>query len=244
MPATAWIRATTSLPSSSTLLASARTITSYGPVTSSAWVTPGISAICARHRGGLADLGLDQDVGLDHGEPFVGRMRGGGKSTPVAPGTISPRGLSHHCRRGRGVRPDRAADREVRRRYGPRAGARPGRRRGGAGGAGRPGGGDDRPAGRRAALPPGLVDRHRRRPQGRRAEPGRRRRDGRGADRPAARARGAGGPAGGLAGGAGRRDAGRVRAARRPGARRRRGPGGRAGAGRDRVRRPAGPARR
>jgi hypothetical protein len=45
MPSTAWIRATTSLPSSSTFLASARTITSYGPVTSSAWVTPLSSAI-------------------------------------------------------------------------------------------------------------------------------------------------------------------------------------------------------
>src|SRR5664279_5590118 len=45
MPETLCTRATTSLPSSSTLLASARTITSYGPVTSSALVTPGNSAI-------------------------------------------------------------------------------------------------------------------------------------------------------------------------------------------------------
>src|SRR3954453_19473177 len=47
MPGTFCTRATTSLPSSSTLRASARTITSYGPVTSSARVTPWTSAICA-----------------------------------------------------------------------------------------------------------------------------------------------------------------------------------------------------
>src|SRR4051794_8573456 len=41
MPSTDWMRATTSLPRSSTVSASARTITSYGPVTSSASVTPG-----------------------------------------------------------------------------------------------------------------------------------------------------------------------------------------------------------
>src|SRR6266581_3250373 len=40
IPSTAWILATTSFPRSSTLRASARTITSYGPVTSSAAVTP------------------------------------------------------------------------------------------------------------------------------------------------------------------------------------------------------------
>src|SRR5205807_10626287 len=44
MPGTFWTRATTSLPSSSTLRASARTITSYGPVTSSACVTPLMAA--------------------------------------------------------------------------------------------------------------------------------------------------------------------------------------------------------
>src|SRR5207237_4097119 len=44
MPSTAWILATTSLPSSSTLLASARTMTSYGPVTSSAEDTPLMAA--------------------------------------------------------------------------------------------------------------------------------------------------------------------------------------------------------
>ena len=43
MPSIAWIRATTSFPRSSTLSASARTITSYGPVTSSALVTPTVS---------------------------------------------------------------------------------------------------------------------------------------------------------------------------------------------------------
>src|SRR3954471_13673435 len=45
MPSTPCTFATTILPSSSTFLASARTITSYGPVTSSAWVTPLSSAI-------------------------------------------------------------------------------------------------------------------------------------------------------------------------------------------------------
>src|SRR4029450_113324 len=45
IPSTAWTRATTSLPRSSTLSASARTITSYGPVTSSADCTPSMSAI-------------------------------------------------------------------------------------------------------------------------------------------------------------------------------------------------------
>src|SRR3954464_475671 len=47
MPGTPCTFATTSLPSSSTLRASARTMTSYGPVTSSATVTPLISAIAA-----------------------------------------------------------------------------------------------------------------------------------------------------------------------------------------------------
>jgi D-alanine-D-alanine ligase len=45
IPGTPWIFATTSLPSSSTLRASLRTITSYGPVTSSAIVTPLSAAI-------------------------------------------------------------------------------------------------------------------------------------------------------------------------------------------------------
>src|SRR5205807_2826750 len=44
IPSTPWMRATTSLPRSSTFFASARTITSYGPVTSSAESTP---LICA-----------------------------------------------------------------------------------------------------------------------------------------------------------------------------------------------------
>src|SRR6266511_2622320 len=43
MPSTAWTLATTSLPSSSTLRASARAITSYGPVTPSATCTPWIA---------------------------------------------------------------------------------------------------------------------------------------------------------------------------------------------------------
>src|SRR3954464_5930159 len=47
MPGTPCTFATTSLPSSSTLRASARTMTAYGPVTSSATVTPLISAIAA-----------------------------------------------------------------------------------------------------------------------------------------------------------------------------------------------------
>ena len=66
MPSRFCTLATTSLPSSSTLRASARTITSYGPVTSSARVTPLTSAIARGDLGGLADVGLDQDVGLDH----------------------------------------------------------------------------------------------------------------------------------------------------------------------------------
>src|ERR671925_217306 len=45
MPSTDWTLATTSLPRSSTLVASARTMTSYGPVTSSADCTPSMSAI-------------------------------------------------------------------------------------------------------------------------------------------------------------------------------------------------------
>src|SRR5258708_40022748 len=40
IPGTPWIWAPTSLPRSSTLSASARPITSWGPVTSSAWFTP------------------------------------------------------------------------------------------------------------------------------------------------------------------------------------------------------------
>src|SRR5260370_30190608 len=44
IPSTPWMRATTSLPRSSTFFASARTMTSYGPVTSSAESTP---LICA-----------------------------------------------------------------------------------------------------------------------------------------------------------------------------------------------------
>src|SRR5690349_22990235 len=45
MPSTCWTLATTNRPRSSTVSAWARTITSYGPVTSSAWMTPGILLI-------------------------------------------------------------------------------------------------------------------------------------------------------------------------------------------------------
>src|SRR6266511_2174429 len=53
MPSTDCTLATTSLPSSSTLRASARTITSYGPVTSSARVTPLMFAISRATRAAL-----------------------------------------------------------------------------------------------------------------------------------------------------------------------------------------------
>jgi 2-phospho-L-lactate guanylyltransferase len=46
MPSTDWMPPVTRRPSSSTFSASARTMTSYGPVTSSAWVTPEMAAIC------------------------------------------------------------------------------------------------------------------------------------------------------------------------------------------------------
>ena len=46
MPSMAWILATTMRPSSSMSFASARTMTSYGPVTSSAARTPSMAATC------------------------------------------------------------------------------------------------------------------------------------------------------------------------------------------------------
>src|SRR5690606_12417414 len=45
MPSTCWTLATTMRPRPSTVSAWSRTITSYGPVTSSAWMTPGILPI-------------------------------------------------------------------------------------------------------------------------------------------------------------------------------------------------------
>ena len=63
--------ATTSLPRLDDVRASARTMTSSGPVTSSAGVAPLISAMAVGGLGGLPDVGLDQDLGLDdhHGTP-------------------------------------------------------------------------------------------------------------------------------------------------------------------------------
>ena len=67
MPGTFCTLATTSWPSSSTLEASARTITSYGPVTSSARGHALDGADRVGDLGSLADIGLNQDVRLnDH----------------------------------------------------------------------------------------------------------------------------------------------------------------------------------
>ena len=68
IPSTSWIWDTTMRPSSSMESASARRITSYGPVTSSAWTTPGEAAHGVDDGRRLTDLRLDEDVRTDgHG---------------------------------------------------------------------------------------------------------------------------------------------------------------------------------
>ena len=121
--------------------------------------------------------------------------------------------------RGRagGVRPDRGAV-GVAARYISGRSAHAGRDRRRRGGPGRPrrprGGQHGLPAGG-AALPPGVVQRGRRRPQGRGPEPDRRRGHGRGADRPAGRAGRPARPAGHLGPRPDRGSRGRVRPGRR-----------------------------
>ena len=66
-------------PSSSMELASARAMTSWGRSRPRPRTTPSMLGHLARHVGGLADIGLDQDVRMDgHGTPYIGGV-------PMAP---------------------------------------------------------------------------------------------------------------------------------------------------------------
>src|SRR3954452_9391617 len=156
---------TTSLPSSSTLRASARTITSYGPVTSSARVTPLTWAMAEATSAALPTsvwirmyawttivLSLEYPVllGTDGGQPTVRYDRVGRSRWPRAGADLV--GWAHavparrHPRRRRRVRTDRRARRPV-----PAGRAGPGRarwRRRGAAGADRARRGVHRPDGR------------------------------------------------------------------------------------------------
>ena len=178
MPGTAWTLATTSLPElvDAARLAADDDVVRTGDVLGHRDTLDVGDLGC--HRRGLADLGLDQDVSLDGHRALPTRV----SMALEASDGIRPerRGVISVTRRGR-VRADPPDHRPARRRRRPRG--RPRRRRRGGRRAGRPGGRDHRPDGRGPALPPRLVERVRRRPQGGRGEPGRRRRDGRAPDR-------------------------------------------------------------
>ena len=104
IPSTAWIWETTSRPRSSRLGASVRTITSYGPVTSSAATTPLMPRTALADPGCLADLGLDEHVrGDGHADPLCRRARDRSGGSPRRLRRPGRRG-SPPRRRGAGLR--------------------------------------------------------------------------------------------------------------------------------------------
>src|SRR5690606_2009583 len=84
MPSTFWTLATTSWPRSSTLSASARTMTSYGPVTSSELATPGSPAISAATDAALPTSVWMRMYACTTARPFVRMSPSGLKIGNVA----------------------------------------------------------------------------------------------------------------------------------------------------------------
>ena len=68
MPSTDWTLSTMSRPSSSASPVRVTAMTSYGPLSVDTEMTPSKPADCRGYAGGLAYLGLDQDVGLKHAD--------------------------------------------------------------------------------------------------------------------------------------------------------------------------------